>query len=859
MKAKIVLFIMLVGIGLASVGVEIDGDFIGDRAVKFVAGDAGTMLSGMKGRIILRKDTALNERQWSIRSDGTTLTVSGRDEMAVIYGIYTFLEKHMGFRWYAPDVMKKPDVKGRKFPLVDEVGSCAYFFFDMGTGAAEPADKVWLLRNKQSIGTAFSVGVGQGAPRGVHTFPNYAEEIRKTHPELFGIKPSATKGKSCQTLCLTDPKVRELVAEQMVKYIEKDRAGKLRPMYATPVIYDLAQADGASGDQCMCETCAAMAEREGSYAGPNIDFCNEVTRRVNEKYPEVKVRTLAYSYVADPPKTVVANENVIVRFCRAWIFDPLVKGTPQAKDLEAWSRHAKTLGVWSYWRTFRGPLYPFVKKRADIEAEIRFCHENGARHYYGEDEQPILRSFSMLQHWLLLKMCENPYQSIKPLADEFMSAYYGVAAKPMTAYLDYLERREEITQTYLDRDFFEKVNAWLDEAERLASGDKVALRHVHWERTIVDRSMYEKLYGLLKAGYTYDKERVSARFDRNAAEIVQNWTGWSNSEKDNAIRRDRMTAVKQEASLYSRYPIPLPEMFDGLDVVSMEWNQIPLVLGKYKYVEDPLAAAGTAFTVTDKEMKLPYEFGMYHNQRKEGDSICLYKEDIPQDGKYHCYRIGTAVIQQPLYVFFNGAWNPRTYLRTLGIIPETRDVWVSARFQGPVFVDGSTEPDGVFIDRMFLVKGAVLDLYEKPSLGNALVSKASSGVVDGRRGLWRSKSIGNPENLADDVYVRGHVSYTGVTMDAFPFGGLGCVDAKGKTVFAIPIATFYPGNDDGRNFETVIDASRIRSRMRRKAGSFTPPCSFCFAVSVPAQSAASVEVEDVTVTFVNKKKGNDTP
>ena len=844
---------------VSSATVAFDGDFLGDRAVKFVAGDAVKMLSGMEGRIVLKKDVSLKERQWHLKSDGTTLTVSGRDEMAVIYGIYTFLEKHMGFRWYAPDVTKKPDVKGRSFPVVDETASCAYFFFDMGVGPEEPADKVWLLRNKQSRDAAFSVGVAQGSPCGVHTFPKYVDEIRKTHPELFGVKPSAAKGKACQTLCLTDPKVRELVAEQMIKYIEKDRARKSRPTYATSVIYDLAQADGASGEQCMCETCASMAEREGSYAGPNIDFCNEVTRRVNAKYPEIKVRTLAYSYVADPPKTVVADENVIVRFCRAWIFDPLVKGSPQARDLENWAKHAKTLGIWSYWRTFQGPLYPFVKKRADIEAEIRFCHENGARHYYGEDEEPILRSFSMLQHWLLLKMCENPYQSIKPLADEFMSAYYGAAAKPMTEYLDYLERREEVTQAYLDREFFEKVNAWLDEAERLAAGDKIALRHIHWERTIVDRSMYEKLHGLLKAGYEYDKELVAARFERNAAEIVKFWPGWGNSEKDKAVRNERLAAVKQEAALYARYPMPVPEMFDGLDVVSMEWNQIPLVLGKYKYVEDPLAAAGTAFTITDKEMKLPYEFGMYHDQRKEGDSISLYQEDIPQDGKYHCYRIGTAVIQRPLYVFFNRAWNPRTYLRTLGIIPETRDVWVSARFQGPVFVDGSTEPDGVFIDRLFLVKGAVLDLYEKPSPDNAALMKASSGAVDAKKGHWRSEPIGDPEKLIGDVYVRGRVSYSGVTIDAFPFGGLGCVDAKGKTVFAIPIATFYPGNDDGRNFETVIDASRIRNRMRRKAGSFTPPCSLSFAVHVPSQSAASVKVENVTISFVNKKKGSDTP
>ena len=543
MKLKIELCVSITLIlGIMHAEVQFSGDFLEDRAVRFVTDDVKKNLSGVDGRIVLKRDVALKERQWSLRSDGLTLTVGGQDEMAVIYGLYTFLEKHMGFRWYAPDVAKIPDVKGGRFPVLDTVEACAYFFFE-SYDSQEMPDGLWLLRNKQSHSTLYNVGRTQGAPCGVHTFPKYVEEIRKTHPHLFGVKPSAAKGKKCQTLCLTDPLVRELVAEQMIRYIEKDRSGKVKPPYAVPFIYDLAQADGASGDQCMCETCAAMAEREGSYAGPNIDFCNAVARIVNKKYPEIKVRTLAYSYVADPPKNVVADENVIVRFCRAWLFNPLVPGTSQAKDLEQWSKHAKTLGIWSYWRTYRGPLYPFVKKRADIEAEIRFCHKNGARYYYAEDEGFTQRSFAMLQYWLMLKMCENPYQSAMELANEFMCAYYGRAATAMGQYLDYLERREEETQAYLDRAFFEKVNGYLDEAERLATDDPLSLSHVRWERTIVDRSMYVKLVQLLKEGYVYDREKVLARFESNAIEVLKNWSGW-NTSKRKAVRESRIAAVR---------------------------------------------------------------------------------------------------------------------------------------------------------------------------------------------------------------------------------------------------------------------------------------------------------------------------
>lgn len=847
--------------GVTQAGVTFRGEFLQDPAIKFVARDVSAMLGDVAGDIVLKSDATLPKCHWGLDSDGRTLTVSGCDEQGVIYGLYTFLEKYAGFRWYAPDVTKRPNLKGWTFPKVRERAHCAYFYFNQSPGDREPADIVWTLRNKQSNRTAYTVGTFQGSPTGNHTFPHYAAEIRKTHPELFGKKPSAS-GKPCRTLCLTDPLVRRLTAEQMIRYIEKDRGGAdARVKYSTPVIYDLGQADGASGEECMCETCKAMAEREGSYAGPNIDFCNAVARIVKEKHPEVLVRTLAYAYVADPPKTVVADENVVVRFCRAWVFDPLVPGTPQAKDLESWSGHAKTLGIWSYWRTYQGQMYPFVKRRADIEAELRFCHENNARHYYAEDEGPTERSFAMMQYWLFLKMCENPYQPIKPLADEFLAAYYGRAAGVMTRYLDYLESRQEATQAYLDRAFFQRVNAWLDEAERLAADDEAALRHIHWERTVVDRSMFGKLSALLKEGYAYEREKVLARFERNAVETLKGWSGWNRPEH-RKTRDARIAAVRQEAKLYAHCPIAIPEMFAGKEVDVLEWNQLPVALGTCKYVDDPQSETGTSFTPEGKDMSLPYEIGMHNHKRAEGDSLTFYREDIPQDGKFHCYRIGTAVIQDPLAVFYHKSWRPRTFLRTLGIIPEARDVWISMRFQGPSYVDGSTEPDGVFFNRLFFVKGSVLDLYERPQPDDALLFKAETGEVTATGGVWNSAPLGDPEKLTQDLYVRGRVSYENVKPGAMPFGGLRCLDAKGRTLFTVPVATFYPGNDDGRKFETVISASRIRNRLRRQDGRHAAPCTLHFSASVPADSEAVLRMNGIAVVpvrekgFVNNAKAN---
>ena len=840
--------------GSACAGLSFSSDF-DDRAVKYVMQDAARIVKGFDGTISLKKDPSMEYRQWRLVSDGgDKLTVYGADEQGVIYGVYTLLEKHMGCRWYAPDTEKTVALRNWRFPRLDEHGKCAFFHFHVGA-KTDVVDPAWLLRNKQTEEAAYSVGVRQGSPRGTHTFPDYAAEVKKLHPEMFGINPAAAKGKKCESLCLTDTKMREYVAEQMIRYIEKDRSRRKpgSPHYSLVDVYDLAPADGVGGEQCMCENCKAMMEREGSYSGPNIDFCNAVAAIVNRKYPEIKVRTLAYSYVVNPPKTVVANDNVIVRFCKTGVFKPLVPESENAPDFLKWRKHTKKLGVWSYWRTYHGQMYPHVKSRTDIEAELRFCADNGVWSYYAEQEDATQRSFAMLQHWIFLKMCENPYQSVKKLSDEFMAAYYGKAAPVMDAYLTYLESRQCEDQTYLNREFFEKANAWLDEAESLATGDARSLLHIRWERVVVDRSMYDKLAGLQKEGFTYDSAAVSKRFAENAVAVVEAWAH-KNPGCSKARLKEQREALLLEAKLYSYYPIPMPDMFKGLEVETLEWNQMPAVLGKVEYVQDPDAAAGTAFTPVNKSLDLPYEIGFYHGPRKEGDSLALYEEDIPTDEKFHPYRLGRGVILRSLYIYFHKSWRPRTYLRTLGIIPEERDIWVSAKFAGPAFSPGSTNANVVLFDRVFLVKDKIMQRYEESGGAKVIVKDVSSGDVTAGSGLWNTQCLGTADALRDDLLVRGRVAYKNVELGAFPQVGIRGEDAHGRTAFWVSCATIYPGNEDGKNIETIITHYRIANRGRRRVGKNKAPYKLFFSVLVPEDKpGTSVSVSELEVKPVKKK------
>lgn len=683
-----------------------------DEAVLFAVRELKRILRGVPGRIALREQADLPEQAWRFRSepDGTVV-IAGQDGMGLVYGVLTFLEKHAGVRWFAPDTEKVPDLTGWKLPIgLDETARPSFDYREMYVGY-DFMDGLWRLRNKESIRATYAVGRNNGGPRDCHMFDYYAKALKATHPELFGPHRPDASGKECHTLCLTDGTTRQFVADEMCRLIEKDRAdrqAKGMPSYTYPAYYDLGQSDGASGTECMCDGCRRAYEAAGRrYSGPMTAFAADVAARVYRRHPDVHITTYAYSYTLEPPTNDVrAAGNLQIRLCNSWLFNPLLADNANGRQLKEWAKHTDRFTIDAFWRTYRGMLYPFVKSRKDIAGELRFCRANGVMKYFVENEDPLSRSFAMQQHWLLLKMCEDVTQDVYALSAEFLRGYYGAAAEPIGRYLDYLESRQEESRQYLDREFFEKVNAWLDEAEALTKDDPLAARHVRWERVVVDRTTYDRLDALLKAGYRHDAGKVARRFAANVREQIETWPPFQDP-RNRSVREKRLLQAENEGRLFAHYPVALPEQFRGRDVEVYEWNKA--VPENARIVDDPDAAAGTAFCRAGRKYGFPEEIGFSQPLPaiKESASRWFYPTGPlkpPTDEKYHLYKLGSAIAQDPLFLYYDCTGQWRRYTQTIGIIPTRHEIWVSVKFQGPVYAPGSTKENLMLIDRVFFVK-----------------------------------------------------------------------------------------------------------------------------------------------------------
>ena len=682
-----------------------------DPAVAFAARELRTCLKGARGTICFDEDASLAPQEWRIDGKNGVLTLYGRDGQGQVYAAYSFLEKYAGCRWYAPDTSVLPDKWGWRLPDVSAQGRPAMLDREMYV-AGDTIDGTWRLRNKETARVAFNCGYSIGSPRNCHTFGVYHEEIKdKLTPEMMGRKAD---GKPSGQFCPSHPTVRHLVAERMKDYIRSDRAARSgKPRYTWPTVYELSQDDGNAG-RCQCPVCTKLcAAAGGRGSASNLAFASAVAEEVGKEFPDVIVRTFAYAYTEQAPENeFVAADNLAIRYCRSFLFQPLTEETDNGRMLLDWSRHVKLKQVWSYWRSFSGPLFPSVKPREDIGKEMRFCRGQNVFGYFAEDESPLSRSFAYMQHWIFLKLTENPDLDVWQLSEEFMKAYYGKAASAVGNYLAYLERREKenyaaldrdfvrgldsgklamyVQREYLDRAFFETANRFLDEAERLASSDERSARHVAHERLIVDRALVENALEIGISGDSPDFISAVRRIRRTVPELVAHWTF---SPKD---RAERLEKARIEGEIVSRLPAPVPPELKGRAYVEWPCNK----LAESGIVKDPDSVFGYALTFPKAKHRLPYRAGAYDPITRQNVELMLEAKDIPADGKYHLYRLGTLDLVCESRVYYEWTWGKHTWVPPFGIPMGRREVWLSVKLTGPTYVNGSADEDGIFIERV---------------------------------------------------------------------------------------------------------------------------------------------------------------
>ena len=600
---------------------------------------------------------------------------------------------------------------------------------------------------------------GGGAAYYCHNFGKYVpgDKYFVDHPEYYALdKDGKTRlredeficgidqsGKKIMhgSLCLTHPEVRKIALATLLETIATDRK-TVNPNQPPPDIYIISQPDNYV--VCHCPGCREFVEREGAESGPLIDFVNEIADGIRGQFPDVKVMFHAYLWSMVPPKTIRPRENVAVWWCDNKSADALTLPDPEpwfpltapanalrAENLRQWAAITPAgLMIWDYGQPNTVPAWPFTPVPA-LLGDMRFFADFRILGFLLESEEwgfPIEGPwrdghFSPLYNWLAMLLMVEPRRPVEPLMDVFFAGYYGPAAAPMRAFYDKLAAaqrglppragvKDARQIEYVNAAFFAESEALLEQAEGACAADSLELAHVRRERFRLDIALIEH-WDILKeklapgAAMPFDREAVLARLDTHSRPL---WLRLGYPAK----RVDDFLSWKLPLL---RSPVELPERFRHLPqdrVVQYYWRDLYVDNLNRVWVNDPEAAglrAVRCLNTTEEHHQADPVFGLWDldlGKMGGGPTLTIPKAEVPQDGKYHWYKVGIWRITPGTHLWGHSSWSAACHSLFGKIAVPTEapwEVWVSAKFTGPAYIrDSKDTENGFYLDRVILVR-----------------------------------------------------------------------------------------------------------------------------------------------------------
>ncbi len=668
---------------------------------------------------------ALGPEEWIIRTVDDNLILVGGRPRGTLYAVYHFLEDIIGVHWWNPWEESVPSKATIEIGALDLRGKPVLRYRDIymlyGYDGGRFAARNRLNRQgDRRISAEYGGCMDYGPPYHVHTFYKYIPpaEYFDTHPEYFSLI-NGERSADRKQLCLTNQDVRDLVVKKLV-------------------VYDISQNDWRGA--CQCEKCQAIAEAEGSEAGPLLDFLNYVADAIKDEYPEVYIDTLAYQYTQEPPKTIKPRDNIIIRLCDTTsnFTRPITDPDNQSfRDiLLGWSKVAKNLRIWDYAVTYPKPRGLPMPSVQTYQADYQFYAEHNVEGVFTELEFPILADMRDFKIWMMMKLLEDPYQDYQELVQTFTDGFYGPAGPMVREYLSKLEALAETSgcflgmgvslPMYLNFDFVSEAQALFDRAEQAVADDAALLRRVRHARLPLDRATVILSRHLMSQWVAKGNEPETMPLDREAIaeRYKQTWYTEAERRSPEAIAAKQKAEADEEVLKYTAIQsyIPLPEkfrdmpkasVFDFTADVSRNWRDI------VKVVRDTEAESGVTNrlefpTTVDTEKhpveryKLPMPWGLYDTKNKKGvGGGAIKPEDVPGPG-YHWYKMGTYQVGKGYYLYFFWSWIIQVDIDSV-IDPahpdEKFDIWARIKFEGPAFPHGKAdEANAISVERVVLVK-----------------------------------------------------------------------------------------------------------------------------------------------------------
>lgn len=443
------------------------------------------------------------------------------DDQGTCYATYDFLERFCGVRWYGPsdltsvipkcnelsvqgaDVRRSPALKHRN---ALSVGGWPFLRGQWGNFTHSQAFLHWRR-----------LRLGGEKWAGNHTIHRRTIETVLNDPEYQAQGPA--KGLN---LCYTNPKLVQTMAQMARNYF--DGKGDLPEGFKALGNYFAIVPEDVD-KYCNCEKCQTLLARgkdmrtrffsSGEISDYWFSFVNAVAREVQQTHPDKYIATLAYWNYAYPPRDFKIEPNVSIAPCLhtcAYAIDDAVRDNDM-KFYREWLAQSKApVYLWNYYHHPMEPAliekwkcFPNIMVHETARAARMFI-QDGVRGIFecGEQDQ--------LEHYVMLKIWDDPTADTDKLLDEFFALYFGGAAQPMNRFYRELEsiacnqslypsglhkqNRRVAWKNLGTPDNMRKLAALMDQAQQAAATDterqRVALwRNSIWQWMLDGRAEYE--------------------------------------------------------------------------------------------------------------------------------------------------------------------------------------------------------------------------------------------------------------------------------------------------------------------------------------------------------------------------------
>lgn len=436
---------------------------------------------------------------FAIKTAKDRVFIVGHDDkilpsVGTVWGIYEFLERVVGVRWYWPE-----DKGGRSVPKTQKLTVAPMYIEDAPVFRKReiwPANFVGgvTLHTCLRSGNSWPISLAVHAPHNLGKINDFG----KTRPEIFQKRKDGSRDGIM--LCYGNPQTLKTYLEQLSRVFDKGEkleAGNIG-VVGNAITVSPADADVA----CYCDDCRRLwDEKAGSYGSASRimgDFVVRLGNEVKKRWPDKTILFLPYLNYTLAPKDIVFPDNVEVQLCGmpgvAMYKEPTVYKMFQ-DNIDVWKKlTSRKVQTWDYscWpedKTLAPYQYPHVLKM-----------------YYQANRDKITGTFinGVADHWprqnislyCWMKCLWNPDFDVDAAMDEFSKRMFGSSSETMRELLllqcDAWEKSrwpngvlaaKNVYGVSFTRDVLEQMKQLLAKARKEIGNDPVLLKRLNYYET----------------------------------------------------------------------------------------------------------------------------------------------------------------------------------------------------------------------------------------------------------------------------------------------------------------------------------------------------------------------------------------